>query len=313
MDATATAERTTLPWGDVEEGWRDVEMADYLALPYVSSSILGAWRYRTPRYVRWLIEEGGADEETAAKTLGSLTHTAVLEPDLLTSLYVVEPRADPEAFPKDNGEPSTNPRATKAFRAAVAELEATGKIVVSHEAMRLAVEMRDAVHAHRRASQLLRAEGPVEATGVIIDPETGIPLKIRPDKLVVPIHANTNLKTSANADHEAWSADLFRYRYFVDFAFYHRALTALDFAPEKAIALVVDARGPKDDRVVVYELDEGTLDAGAQIVEKALFEIARCVERDTWPGHPTEIRSISLPPWAWSRVDDELSMEGRVV
>ena len=294
---------------EMKDGWHEVDMPDYLAWPYVSSSLVGAWKHRTPRYVRWLLDGGGDDEQKAVYTLGSLTHTAILEPDLLDVLYVCEPEPDPAKFLTGKGEPSSNPRATKAFKEAVAELEATGKTVVTYDQWTEAVAMRDSVHGHKKASALLKAEGPVEISGVVTDEETGVRLKIRPDKLVNPIGANVNIKTSQNAAEDAWVHDLFKFGYFRDFAFYERALKQLGFDHKHAIALVLDSKGPKDDRVAVYEIDEGALDAGHQLVRKYLIQIAECMNSGIWPGHPEDIVSISLPPYAWTRVDEEIAQE----
>lgn len=302
---------------DVADGWHYDQPFDwYLPLPLVSSSVLGMWRTRTPRYVRWAMGGGKVDEESVAKSLGSLAHCAVLEPDKLDELYVAEPEPDPEVFTLASGDPSSNPRATKAFKEAVAELEATGRTVVTHDAMQNALAMRDAVNHHKRARQLLHAEGPVEASGIVTDTETGVRLKIRPDKLLSGIGINVNLKTSQNAEREAWQGDLYRYRYFMDFAFYDRALSELFGVTRESfrhLALVIDTTGPEEDRVAVYEIDPGAMDAGAQLVEKYLYEIATCYERGEWPGHPDDIHSISLPAWAWGKVDEEIASEGRIV
>jgi exodeoxyribonuclease VIII len=291
----------------LDDGWHEVDMSDYLSWPLWSSSLIGRWKTRTPRYMKWLRDNHQESEPTAASTLGSLTHTAILEPDLLDVLYVCEPEPDPEIFTTASGKPSSNPRATKGFKDAVAELEATGKTVVSHAAMKAAKEMRDAIQHHSAARTLLGAEGPVELSGIWTDPETGVRCRIRPDKLVPAIGANVNIKTSQNPNADAWVHDLWKFGYFRDFAFYERGLKALGFDHRKALALVIETTGPLDDRVAIHEIDEGAMDAGQQLVDKYLHEIAKCEESGVWPGHPQDIRSISLPHYAWTRVDEEIS------
>lgn len=307
MSEAIAVEAPADPCADLVDGFHDVEMHKYLAWPLVSSSLIGMWRTRTPRYIRWLLDGGGPAEETAAKSLGSLTHTAILEPDLLEVLYVPEPEPDGEVFRTSDGKASSSPRATAAFKEAVKELEDTGRIVVTRGAWNKAMAMRDAVHAHPRAASLLRADGAVEMSGVVTDRDTGVRLKVRPDKLVNAIGANVNVKTSQNAQVDAWTHDLFKFGYFRDFAFYERALTQLGFGHRKSIALVIDSEGPKDDRVAVYEIDEGAMDAGHQLVEKYLRQIATCLDSGYWPGHSPDIRSISLPAYAWQRVDEEIA------
>lgn len=288
------------------DGFHDVPMETYLRWPLWSSSLIGGWKTRTPLYMKWLRDEGRDSEDTAATSLGSLTHTAILEPDMLEVEYVPEPKPDPEVFTTSKGEPSSNPRATRAFKDAVAELAETGRKVVSFDAWTAALEMRDAVYSHRAARALLEMEGPVELSGVATDPDTGVRCKVRPDKLIPVIGANCNLKTSRNPNRDEWMVDLYRFGYFRDFAFYERMLKALGFDHQKAIALVVETTGPKEDRVCVHELDDGTMDAGHQLVEKYLRQIAECEASGRWPGHPQDVRSISLPEWAWAKVDEEV-------
>lgn len=297
-----------------EDGiYTDASMSDYLNWPLWSASLLDVWRTRTPNYARWQRDRGHTDETTLARTLGTVTHAAVLEPDTFEERYIAEPEPDPEKFLKGDGTRGANVRALKSFKDAVAELAATGKSVVKRDVYDAAIVMRDALQSNPDAAALLAAPGPFEASLVVTDPEYGVRLKGRPDKLVTsPVVANCNLKTSQNAARDAFSVDLFQFRYYVDFAFYERVLVAAGFEKPKSVAIAVDTTGPKDDRVAVHELDEGTLSAGRELVEKYLAEIAACEERDRWPGHPKESRMISLPPWAWRRVDDELA-EPRMV
>lgn len=297
-----------------EVGWHDdAPMDDYLAWPVTSASLamlLTHLKRRTPAYFRWaLLSENGAYEEaSAAARLGDLSHSAILEPATLDERYVVEPEPDPEVFRTKGGKPSKNPRATEEFKAAVRALGETGKRVVSAEAWAAAIEIRDRVRANRRAAQLLDADGPIERSGVVADPETGVLLKIRPDKLVAGIGANVNLKTTTNADPDPFGRDVYRYGYFFSAAFYRIALAALDFEARHSILLAVETEGPKEVNVV--ELDEGALDAGEQLVRLALRRLADCFERDEWPGHPQEITSVTLPHFAWQRVDEELAGYG---
>lgn len=309
MTQTLEAPETTV---DLADGFHEVEMPTYLGWKLWSASLIGGWRTRTPKYMKWLMDGNRMDDETASSSLGSLTHTAILEPDLLDVLYVCEPEPDGEVFTTANGSPSSSPRSTKAFKEAVAELEATGRSVVTFAAMRAAKEMRDAVHCHSAAKALLTGEGPIEVSGIWTDPITGVRCKLRPDKLVIRIGANCNLKTSQNPNADAWIHDLFKYGYYRDFAFYERGLKALGFDHQRAIAIAIETTGPIDDRVAVHEVDEGALDAGHQLVEKYLTEIARCQETNHWPGHPQDIRSISLPHYAWAKVDEEIAARGHV-
>lgn len=298
-------------------GYLDVPMPHYLAWPVWSNSLLKVWSERTPNFARWCKDNRRDDEETAARSLGSLTHAALLEPDTLTSQFVPEPEPDPEVFRKANGdrpEPD-GVRRLKSFKDAVAELAQSGRTVVTAADWQHALLMRDAVNAHPAGAALLAAEGPVECSYLATDPETGVRVKVRPDKLasVAGGWVNVNVKTTRNADRDAFMVDVYRFRYFVGFGLYRLALGWLGMDDVASVALAIDTTGPEDDRVAVHELDAGTVDAGEQLARKYLEEIAACEASGKWPGHPPEVRSMSLPSWAWGKVDEELATERYVV
>ncbi len=289
----------------LDQGWHeDMPMEEYLSLPLVSSSALTIIQQRPPAYLKWALHNKDSGETTAAKSMGSLAHTAILEPDLLEATYIVEPDPDPEVFTTSTGKPSSNPRATGAWKEIIAGLEASGKTVVTADEWASALEMRDALWRNKRARQLLQATGPVEISGIVVEPETGVPCKIRPDKLVPAIGANVNLKTTDNAHPTAFSRSVYSFRYDRSMAFYKIMLDALGFEHRRPIIIAAETNGPK--LVAVRELDEGTMYAGEEQARALLRKIARCFDRDEWPGYPDEVESQALPHWAWAKRDEEL-------
>ena len=68
---------------EVQDGAYELAMGDYLALPLVSSSLLKEMRRRTPAWVYWTMNGGSVDDDTAAKRLGTIVHTAIFDPDFL--------------------------------------------------------------------------------------------------------------------------------------------------------------------------------------------------------------------------------------
>lgn len=307
-------------WGtppETDGGYTDVPMSEYLAWPVWSNSLLKVWSERTPNFARWCKDNRLDDEETAARALGTLVHTAVLEPDKLESEFTPEPEPDPEVFRKANGDPGDpgGVRRLKSFRDAVAELAESGRTVVTAADWRHALLMRDAVHAHPAGAALLAAPGPVECSYIVTDPETGVRVKVRPDKLasVGAGFVNVNVKTTRNADRDAFMVDVYRFRYFVAFGLYRMALGWLGLDDVASVALAIDTAGPPEDRVACHEMDEGTVQAGEELARKYLREVAACEASGKWPGHAPEVRSLSLPHWAWGKVDEELATDRYVV
>jgi hypothetical protein len=291
------------------DGFHELTMAEYLALPLVGSSLAKKVKSRTPAYIRWALDGGTEPDETSAKTLGSVTHTAIFEPDFLKQLYRPLPVPDPNKHTTAEDKPSTNPAATSKYKAEVAALQAEypAATLIPGTEYEKAMAMRDAVHGHSRAAALIHMVGPVEISGVATDSETGVRIKFRPDKLVDPLGANLQAKTTRNARWDVFSHDIYKFKYHVSEAFYARALKSVGWNFRHPFMLCIETEGPlSSDSVVVYELDEGLMDAGDRLCSRYLRQIAWCFEHDTWPGHAADhIPSISLPEYAWAKVDEE--------
>lgn len=296
-------------WDGLPDGFHDADMVTYLGWPLVGSSLCKKVRRHTPAYIRWALNGGVVEDETSAKRLGSVVHTAVFEPDFLDSVYAVMPEPDSRRHLTSKGEESKNPANTTAYREEVAAVQAAnpGKALIPASVYAQAMEMRDAVHAHPLARKLIGLPGPVEQSIIATDPETGVRCKIRPDKLVDPMGANLQAKTTRNARWDVFSEDAFRFGYHISEAFYARMLRAAGWDFRHPFVLAIENEGPiTADGIAVYEMDEGAMDAGDRLVSRYLRQIAFCFEHDTWPGHAQDtIPSLSLPPWAWQKVDEE--------
>lgn len=298
-------------WDGEPDGFHDANMPTYLGWPLVSSSLLKEVKRRTPAYLRWTLDGNGADDDTSVKRLGSIVHSAVFEPDSITERYAVAPAPDPERHRTKDGKPSDKPASTAAYKEELAAFIVAnpGKALVGAADWTRAIQMRDAVQAHPIAAQLVRLAGPVEQSVIVTDPETGVRCKIRPDKLVDAMGANLQAKTTRNARWDVFAEDVFRFGYHVSEAFYARMLKGIGWDFRHPFVLAIENEGPLTAAgVAVYELDEGCMDAGHRLVTRYLRQVAWCFEHDTWPGHEQDsIPSLSLPVWAWAKVDEEES------
>lgn len=295
---------------DVPAGFtRGLPMGEYLSWRRVSASVVGETRPdRSDAWVRDYIENGSGAEDTAARVLGSLTHCALLEPDLLTSQFIIEPVADPVEFCNADGKPSSSPRSTKKWKDCIAALEATGKTVVPLETHRNAMAMRDAAFRHKRVRQLLDPNaGPVEITAAHeLDVEgVPVPVKIRPDKLHEKLGSNVQIKTSRNAHVEAFMWDAWKMGHFIGAGFYERVLHGLGWGVKRTHFVVIQNDGYPE--VAVYEPDLGMASAAEDLVWHRLKRIARCVESGVWPGLPADIQPLALPHPAFQRIEEEIA------
>lgn len=301
-------------WTELGDGFHDnVPMEQYLSWRRVSSSVIGECRPdRTDAWVRNCIVGGNGGEQTAARLLGSVTHTAVFEPDLLETEYAIEPDPDPKRFTTEKGLPSDNPRSTKKWKECIAELQQGGKIVVPADAYRNALAMRDAVQAHKRARQLLDPKaGPVEvsiATALDVD-SVPVPVKIRPDKLHIAAGINVQFKTSKNAHVESFMWDAWKFGHFMGADFYGRVLNAVDWGYRKTCFIVVQNDGFPE--VAVYEPDVGMASAAEDVVTHRLRRLAGCIQSGQWRGLSQEIEPLTLPHRAWEAITQETQGYGQ--
>ena len=58
--------------------------------------------------------------------------------------------------------------------------------------------------------------------------------------------------------------------------------------------------------VAVYHLAEEALQAGSEELHPLLVQWAQCERSGQWPGYPTEVRPITLPPYAWRQLDERM-------
>ena len=285
-------------------------MADYLSEPgRMSSSLLKESRKRSDLWLyQQLHDKAGVDDDTAAKRLGSVVHTAIFEPDLLEEEYFILPQPDATIHTKADGSASSKPAGTAKYKEACEAVRAenVGKKETGYDLMAKAMTMRDQVNSNDTASLLVQSEGMVEATILHTDSEFGIPWKIRPDKISDVASANVNAKTTENAKHDVFSHQAFRFGYHISESLYHWILNDAGIEVRNSLLLVVESTGAHE--VVVYQQDEALMDMGLQLVMKYARHIADAIERDEWKGLAVDIELLHPPMYAFNKVDEELAL-----
>ena len=245
-------------------------------------------------------------EDTEALLLGRVTHCAVYEPQELDSRYVLSPRfhggmKDANAIAKgyDGGK-----------EAKAAWIEAAGdRTVVPPEIWQRALDAATAVTTDPVAGPMVEG-GFSEQTIKWTDKRTGIECRGRVD------HVNgslSDLKTTRAPGPRAFMNDAARYNYHVQLAFYADGLRAngIDIGDEPAL-VAVESLPPHD--VVVYQIDEETLEAGRATYRDWLDALVSCRKRDDWPGAADRKPvKFTLPAWAQPQLAEELTMGGERV
>ncbi|MEY3747582.1 MAG: Cyanophage [Pseudomonadota bacterium] len=227
---------------------------------------------------------------TPAMVTGTVVHGLVLEPHR-QDLYVVK---------RMNW-------ATKDGKLEREALESTGLPIISEADEAMALRIRDAVYANKRATELLD-----EARAFILSPESeiywsgylsGVACKAKLDACT----ENTilDLKTCVNASPDAFAKQIATFQYHMQAKHYLNGVEAeLGYqAPKQFTFIAVEKTAPF--AVGLYTIDRTALLMGQAKMERAALIYSRCRATDTWPAYEPEVVQLSLPAWAHDENPDE--------
>ena len=216
-------------------------------------------------------------KETTAMTIGSAVHCAVLEPEHFTQRYVVAPELD---------------KRTKAGKEACAELEASGKVVLSATDYTMISSVATSVMNHPTASKLLTGGRAEVAVFGEID---GVAAKCKCDYLREGV-AIIDLKTTDDAGD--FSRSVSKWGYAQQAAWYQDVMISIGQPVRAFIFVVVEKTAPY--AVATYELSEEWVELGRQQNQRALALFKNCTESGNWFGYSEGIEMLSPPAWAKS-------------
>ena len=229
-------------------------------------------------------------EPTAAMRLGTLTHTAILEPDDVRRRYVVRPS-------------DINPR-TKAgqeWESAQVGLE----VITADEWL-----MVDAQRAAVQQSEDLRAllsSGNAELSAFATDKATGLRVKCRPDWLhfTGPNRVRVlDLKTTTDITLDSVERSVATFGYHRQQAHYTRVLEAIGLTVEDFVFGFVTKTYPFF--ALPYRLDDETVAQGHEEVGELLSLYSACLRNNHWPL-ASGIQTAGLPRWARRETEIEVT------
>jgi exodeoxyribonuclease VIII len=252
--------------------------ADYHALPSVSKSGLDLI-HKAPALYKYRRENPLTP--TPAMRMGTLVHTAVLEPDTLRDRVMVAPKVD---------------RRTTAGKA---EWEAflvasEGKELVDADELDKLAAIRDAVWAHPSALKALRSVTDVESS--IFWNKDSVDCRCRPDA-ITSNKVIVDLKTTRDASPEGFAKSVAQYRYHVQAAYYSDGFREAFGEPPKGFVFIAVETEPPF-LVGVYVASDAMTIRGRADYEADLETYRRCVAADNWPGYADTPLTIDLPKWA---------------
>lgn len=282
--------------------YRDMPMADYLALPLMSASGLDLLR-RSP--LQYQHARTAPPDDTDATALGTALHCAVLEPELFARHYVASgpcvqllKTGDRKGLPCGN--PGTALHQESGWLCGVhakGDVAAviTGLHILTAFDFAAVVAMREAILRHPLANFIFDGECHREVTLIFKDSETGVLGKARPD-LLAGNGILVDFKTTRDAAPWSFTRDADKLGYFRKFAWYRRALRALDWPYTCSAVVAPETAAPFD--LVYYHVDETELDAEDREIDGLLRLYRTCQESGVWPGYADDFVFLTRP---WRR------------
>lgn len=274
----------------------DIPAAEYHRDCFAGGSLSSTGARRlldSPARFHW--ERINPARPTITMQVGTAVHTKVLGVGDLVVTY-------PDEHLTPSGSVSTKAATTEW----VAEQTAAGLIVLNRTDFALVAAMSEAVLGHRGARRLLEAPGTSEASVFATDPDTGVRVRARFDRLgkLDGESFGVDLKTTAgSASVAGFGREAAKYGYPVQEAHY---LDTLKWATGERppMSFVVVEKAPPH-LVAVHRFDETTRHAAAQLAARARQIYAQCTASGQWPAYGDEPLITEMPAWWWNQIDDD--------
>lgn len=228
---------------------------------------------------------------TQAMRLGTLTHTAILEPEQVRHQYIVKP-----------ADLNLNSKEGRAWKNAMAGME-----IITADEMAMVEAQREALMADPLLASFF-PDGESELSAFWIDGATGLRCKCRPDRIQY-VGKNRvrvmDLKTAADVTLDAVSKSIGTYGYHRQQAHYMRGLEANGLVVEQFVFGFVTKTYPFF--AIPYELDDETQAQGAEEVSELMSLYAACYRSGNWPLTGGGSQIVGLPRWARRETEIEVS------
>ena len=274
---------------------RGLDEREYHAAPGLSATGM-KWLLRSPKHYR---QQMGQRVEKAAFDLGHAVHGKVLGVGL--DVVVI-----PDDVLASNGAAST--KEAKAF---IADARANGLVPVKADVAAKVDAIAEAVLANSKAAALLSLPGDVEVSLFVDDPDTGVHMRGRIDKLGTFADGrlvNIDLKTTTDVRRRKIVRAIEDFGYDIQSETYKHLLRLAfnaDIAPTHLV--FVETEPPHEVRVVQLAHPDW-IDGGLHKMRRAIDIYARCIATDTWPGdddEPGDAEPIMPRPYYMSDMDEE--------
>ena len=265
----------------------DMDEATYHARPELSST--GVRRLLdSPARFQWDMTHR---TESVAFDVGHATHSRILG--------VGSPVVD---IPNEHLTPSGNVSTKAAAKEWLAEQRAAGLVPIGAADRALIDGMAESALAHPAARALLERPGNAEVSAFATDPETGVKMRARFDRLAdgVAIDVKT---TAGSAGPLGFAREAARHGYPIQEAHYADTLELIGGERLPMAFVVVEKRRPH--LVAVHYFDDITRLTARELAAKARAIYAECTATDTWPGYSADPYTTQVPGWWLDQADEQ--------
>lgn len=229
-------------------------------------------------------------EQTRPMQLGSAIHAACLEPELFDVFYMLLPEV------KDRRQPEYK-QAVKSF--------GVGNVFAANEVEKIK-GMQQAIHQNEQAHEYLSANGWSELTLVFIDPESGLLMRCKFDKLAIinGRYVAIDLKKTTSIEERKLSMSIFTYRYHVQAALYKRAFKIVTGIDIEFVFIFVEEDYPH--MVDIRELCDLSNKIGLDQAMLDMTMLAKYKTQELTAHNNRKCSIISLPEFVMRQHEQEV-------
>lgn len=273
----------------------DLLMEDYLRSQGIGSSSLAYILppYSPLDYVTNLVRPYFTGN--SGSNLGTIIHSALLEPKTFGSLYAVEPE-------KIDKRTKAGKEQAKAFAD-----DAKGKTVISYQDNEVLQSILNYAYAHSQLKEIL-SDGAAEVTGFarvakhLTDSGEGILCKSREDWLCDDGYIYDIKTTSMMPTDDNIQKIILKYNYHFK-AVHHLEVMRRCGVNAKGFAWIFISTHLPVKHIVIRKMGSAMHSFAYNMWREAIDTVAQCENTQIWPSYSESVQEIELPDWAIKRND----------